>query len=549
MDSVLSANDILGYIQQVILSGKSDDLALMLDYIDLSNIDFQDGLRFIIGLLKLCHTYGNPKAGVLIYNIHKKIYTDDSNIGFMTILFLNQQTTAKLMQFLIYDCEIICTFMGTVKELIELTTQYTGSELSIAFNKCYQSFPRISVENLKELLIYARSQNDDISLELTKLVREKNEFADIPKWIINKGLLPKESFISTKNLEYAYDKSIVNVNDFIDDLIADVSIEIEGNGEMNCYETHGKRPADLIKDIVIGQYNALSLNQKYTILEKYINYIDNDSINKDASLFIRLGPTASIIGLEPDPINDRMFVLNNDVDEDRDDFELDDNGMPYVKDWFVGYCQECDLKIRRRWHAVRVPLKYGGWEGCMCSWKCVKRSIINFNNSDPVMLSLCDVYEKEIYNYGILDRIPDDEYDEYLKAVGVVPGLNEGIIGYLPDGTTLDNIKENINEEEYTLDEKRPILLLYFYEPDCDICKEFEPQLEQIVEYTTNETGTRKLVNIYKIDVTSDKYNDEYHIESVPTVIVYKNEIPVNVFIGNSIRPINLFIHDIITQT
>ena len=81
--------------------------------------------------------------------------------------------------------------------------------------------------------------------------------------------------------------------------------------------------------------------------------------------------------------------------------------------------------------------------------------------------------------------------------------------------------------------------MLYFYADDCDICTKFTPQLEQLVEYTTYQGGLKKLVNLKKVNINEDDTAiDLYQITSIPTVIVYHNEVPIQIFVGDKIRPI-----------
>ena len=40
-------------------------------------------------------------------------------------------------------------------------------------------------------------------------------------------------------------------------------------------------------------------------------------------------------------------------------------------DWFEGNCDTCQLRIKNESHAIRFPLKQGGWSGCFCSFNCM----------------------------------------------------------------------------------------------------------------------------------------------------------------------------------
>lgn len=45
--------------------------------------------------------------------------------------------------------------------------------------------------------------------------------------------------------------------------------------------------------------------------------------------------------------------------------------------WFRGSCDYCWRRIRRKAHAVRLPLIDGSWKGCYCSFICIQNDIPN----------------------------------------------------------------------------------------------------------------------------------------------------------------------------
>lgn len=67
---------------------------------------------------------------------------------------------------------------------------------------------------------------------------------------------------------------------------------------------------------------------------------------------------------------------------------LDDYGE--LNDWFTGNCQFCHRLIRSRSHCLRIPIITGGWDGCFCSFNCIKTHMEeNFE---------CDIQTRFIYN-------------------------------------------------------------------------------------------------------------------------------------------------------
>jgi len=81
----------------------------------------------------------------------------------------------------------------------------------------------------------------------------------------------------------------------------------------------------------------------------------------------------------------------------------------FVEDWFTGNCQQCLLKIRHRWYALRKPRSMGGWDGCFCSWDCVRKwqkEKEDFEMEEDLLTKkLIDIYEQKTKEIGIQDRL------------------------------------------------------------------------------------------------------------------------------------------------
>ena len=80
----------------------------------------------------------------------------------------------------------------------------------------------------------------------------------------------------------------------------------------------------------------------------------------------------------------------------------------YTDDWFTGYCWHCNLRIRRRWHAVRIPRPTGGWVGCYYSWRCARDALDDPHLPEVLTHGMIDYYERKINEIGIQDRLPDE---------------------------------------------------------------------------------------------------------------------------------------------
>ena len=82
--------------------------------------------------------------------------------------------------------------------------------------------------------------------------------------------------------------------------------------------------------------------------------------------------------------------------------DAEENEGELPSDWFTGKCDVCNRIIEDISHAVRYPVKGGGWKGCYCSFKCISDDPpYQMNKEDQVRLKSV---QKRIDEVGIMDR-------------------------------------------------------------------------------------------------------------------------------------------------
>lgn len=88
----------------------------------------------------------------------------------------------------------------------------------------------------------------------------------------------------------------------------------------------------------------------------------------------------------------------------------DDDELP-IDNWFTGVCQQCNSRIKKYHHAVRLPRHGGGWIGCYCSWPCVRENVEETFGNDPdfstvykFQIELTNQIEKSLNEIGIQER-------------------------------------------------------------------------------------------------------------------------------------------------
>ncbi|MCI1580897.1 MAG: thioredoxin [Clostridium beijerinckii] len=84
-----------------------------------------------------------------------------------------------------------------------------------------------------------------------------------------------------------------------------------------------------------------------------------------------------------------------------------------------------------------------------------------------------------------------------------------------------------VDNNEFVNEIKSGVTVVDFFATWCGPCKMISPILEELSE------EMREKVNFIKIDVDkSVDLADEYHISSIPTVVIFKNNEKVNQFVG-----------------
>ncbi len=582
-DDLRGAKGLISELTQTIESGDEDGLSNILDSIPFEDMKFDDSVNLIIGLLKICDESDEVELAKLIYDKSVLFYPNNTDSQFITHLFFHKRINVNLLYFLLH--RVLKTY-----NLFELIYQFCylkdkdSTSIKIAIDRCWEIFETPSIEDLNKLYNFALESNVVVAASIALKLRKENDYAPIPTWIISSEVLPLESNVKIPPYQ-KLELGLPNPENVINTMIAQMDEELKYQLSCSMDEEENDVNISKVRDILLAKYNALSLLDKYEIANDFVSKRNMLALQYDLRLFIILGPSAPLVDSRLDELTPevdesgglipqidyggaRMFTFNNfDINPLIEDDQFYDDGVPKnIVNWFVGYCMECNLKIKRKYHAVRIPMIYGGWQGCYCNWECVRSYIVdNFERSELDIISrLIDVYEDQLNKYKILDRISDDKYGEYMAELlnkNKVVIENNEIVQFIGEPTNPKSPQENLpeieNEIEGDIDDvidevvepdkveigKSPIILHYFYSDKCDICKRLRPQLYQFVEFssTVDELGNYvsnvsiNEINVDETDVTS------IGVTQVPTVVMVKDEVPVKTFIGgNIIRPLTL---------
>ena len=326
-------------------------------------------------------------------------YPPSNSFPLLSYLFTQSIFTPDLLSFVIKAYPTI-TYLEIMLDFINYDSI---PAISLACKKADQIFGTQSINTYKEL--YNKFQTDTLGLGNTKVnnrveeyleikIKELSEYQEYPKWLISSDLtsselmerLPKEMKTPAFTDQELLDLALENLNEVVNEEDREQAIEImKKSFSIITREEKQKLWADL---------NKLQINNQE---------------QEDVELFKILGPVNPILNATDEELKwggERMFISSiYDYDED----------IGEVEDYFTGNCQECNLKLRNRYHCVRLPRVTGGWLGCFCSWNCI-RTFVKKNEEPNVLLEvMINIYQDQISAYGIYDRIDNLSFEKLFQ--------------------------------------------------------------------------------------------------------------------------------------
>lgn len=220
-----------------------------------------------------------------------------------------------------------------------------------------------------------------IHLKISEL--EKSKVAKKPEWVtLNEGETReqyKDSFIGASQEELA--KNALVIKEFLD--------------------THPSKQKDE-EGLTTEEVSKMSLSL-------CANTADNVSYPIERVY----GPANAIIGFDcvssPRKENGervgpcRMLTcLCRELNEEDEEIDFDEYSLENPESvWFSGHCLICKKSIKKARYAVRYPNEGGGWEGCFCSFECMKD--VTYRPVEKIDIYRMEEVEELLKTYGIAD--------------------------------------------------------------------------------------------------------------------------------------------------
>lgn len=558
-----NATKLLSLINNSILNDDLDRLQELLNLLPIQTLKIKVSNNLLHNYLSTCALNDRIEAGTILLDIWSGNENIDNTISKNVVsLYTSLYMIPSYNETLLMFCAKLRPLYDFIKCIDELS--YLNNNPNI-YPACYKLLKVYGEQTLKTYKMLKENINETkyvINDFLSDRIVKINDYAKIPDYMISQDIIPKESSLDLSLLSQNINTNILQsldimANEIINSMV-DVGFEIEDHQIL------------LEKLIIILAISPLEVKLQMLTdvfsfnLEELSNQIKIDNTN--FMLFGPVNPYYSLNNLSDTDLNNPRMLLIGKYDYDNN--ELEDTKY---NDWFTGSCEKCEKRIRRRWHALRRPVPYGGWKGCFCSWKCI-RLYLDENMEDPDLdYILVNTFENQLPDIkgdnfigsGILDRIPDDEYDYYLKSINkfvkyqedeikLTELINEKNKNYIKKDQTIEN-KLNMSSENIVIDidhqeifdelmnisKIKPVVIDY-YADWCAPCKKISPYFHELSSTYDNITfGRLNIDNFPKITKTQ-------YISSMPTFIMYKNGQQVERVEGASTTRLhNLVLHQI----
>jgi hypothetical protein len=365
---------------------------ILKDIIYLSVLDKDNFDKSIFESIYKCYNDNNIDSVIKIIDFCENTRMDIDPLPTITGLFLNPFFNIELLKWVtsLFPKESTGYYLDIINSRNDDDAVAIAKLLLIIF-------PNVNEEEWVQLAQLTENFEDEEyeNIQLREfLLSQSNNYAIYPDWMIEENyndLSVEEDYPLLPNVEDA-------VNMILDDFrklnIGFTEIEDDIVDNKNA-----------VKENLITQYSISTSTEKIMMLSNIIEIPSFD----DSHIFKENGPVNSSYScsLVIDENHEclkyggcRMLLCNEYPEVDIFGEQIDLTAKNIITtDWFVGKCNQCNKKIRRKNHALRLPLFYGGWQGCYCSFQCLEKNV-----NDPIIALSVGRIKTQLYSIGINDK-------------------------------------------------------------------------------------------------------------------------------------------------
>lgn len=386
---------VLKLAEEAIANNDPKTTLRLFDLMPLEQLEASETNSFFSNYMDLCTAYNRSECMKIVFEAWGRVYPESEKIPLFTKLFLIPMIDVNSISF---TARVYPHY--TYLEVMDDLVKYDSTPfMPIACTRAAQVFGEQPYETYKMLLEMSEDNNPEVANYLAGKIRKISPYASVPKWVSDFRVgthqtPPLESEVKIpERIQTGFEIPPIDV---IVDMLAN---GIEHSGLTLDDKEEAKR-------VLQARVSIATTAERIELLRPVIDIDQKIDLQSDEAIFRVLGPSNPLINGSVEEMQFggcRMFVCAVF------DFNTDTG---YVEDWFSGFCHRCDLRIRTRWHAIRMPRPSGGWIGCYCSWKCVREAVyttgVNLEGKpDMVTDLLIDEFETQINIIGVQDRIPN----------------------------------------------------------------------------------------------------------------------------------------------
>jgi hypothetical protein len=387
-NNVSNADILLAELDDAI--GKHDNQMVdkLLSLIPLENLTVKTTDSLLISLSKSAQNSNNTSVLKVIFDQWNRVYPNEETVPFYIYLYIVSTIPLSLLQF--YSSYFKqYRYMDVIFGLIELLPDSETLRGCVRADQVYGPQKATVYRSL-----YNQSKFNQVVRDfLIDHLRQSSDYIEIPSWVHNYTdikPLPTENQVTIPPII-----TQVNIPNLTD--LQRVKIMTEGLNLLGLTEDE----ITTNEKTLLEQLSTMTLEQKNDFVTPYYLIKTRERSQSYLNLFRLLGPVHPLVNATVDELvygGERMFTSSIfDYDEETDITEY----------WFKGFCENCHYRIRRPYHAVRIPMALGGWKGCFCSWNCAREFQLNANGNDVLVETFIDKFEQEINEKGIQDRLPN----------------------------------------------------------------------------------------------------------------------------------------------
>ncbi len=519
-------NNAQGLIQLITMAmrdGSGEKLRGYLKILPLEMFKAHQADSYFNRFLTIAITYQQKEVVKILFKTWERVYPIQNKVPHFSNLFFQHIIGVDVLKF----CSQVFPGYSYLSVMNDIVQFDVSPEAELASQRAIDVYGEQSLKIYEDLFkLASNNANSRVMNFMVNKIRKISEYAPIPKWVKNfeKGdRLPYESEITIP--EYPEPKIKVPS---IDKMVKLLTEGLKNQGISIEQEDQIKN--ELGKRLAIATYM-----EKIILLQPVIDLNSKEDLQNDIELFRKLGPANPLIGASLEEMKyggARMFISTL-FDGDFDDDDID--GLYDNEDWFEGFCWQCDKRILRRWHAIRMPLAHGGWKGVFCSVKCVRYSIAEYNGPDIFSQRLVSAFEEQLKAIGIQDRLPDEEkkLEEKMEKISL-----SNIVEIPPSSPIIPKI--SVEEEKHRIIKITSIddynvkinsgnlILMIFTANYCQLCRRMLPFLKNLSQEYQDE-------DFYVIDTTElPDITFKENVKGIPTIIFYQNKKKIDEVSGDN---------------